>query len=53
MARDLLAKGPSEDERLKLERLIRDTSPDPRALHVGLFCLAVVVFVVLLTKLFG
>jgi Putative zinc-finger len=53
MARALLANGPAEGDRIKLERLIADTSPDPRALHIAVFCLAVVGLVTLLTKLFG
>ena len=53
MARDLLSQSPSDADRSKLERLVADTSPDPRALHIAFFCLAVVAMVVLLTKLFG
>ncbi len=53
LARELLAAAPADAERVKLERLMADTSPDPRALQIGLFCVTVAVLVVLLTKLFG
>jgi hypothetical protein len=52
-ARSQLAASASESDQVKLERVLRDTSPDPRALHVAVFCLAVVAIVVLLTKFFG
>jgi hypothetical protein len=53
MARGLLGGSPNDVDRASLERLITDTSPDPRAVQVAVFCLAVATCVVLLTKFFG
>ena len=52
-AKRLMAEGTSEADRARLQRLLADTAPDPRALQIAVFCLAVVACVVLLTKLFG
>jgi hypothetical protein len=53
MARGLLAASPADGDRVLLQRLLDDTSPDPRAAQIAVFCLAVVVMVVVLAKLFG
>jgi hypothetical protein len=52
-ARELLAGELSEQERAQLVRLLQDTAPDRRAGQIAVFAGAVVVFVILLTKLLG
>jgi len=51
-ARALLRGELSEQDRAQLERLLQDTGPDPRAAQIAVFAGAVVVLVILLTKLF-
>jgi HEAT repeat protein len=50
-AKEQLAGELTEQEREQLLRLLQDTAPDPRARQIAVFALAVVVLVILLTKL--
>ncbi len=50
-ATELLAGELSEPDRVKLVRLLQDTGPDPRAGQIAVFAGAVVLLVILLTKL--
>jgi hypothetical protein len=49
-AQELLAGELSEPDRARLERLLVDTAPDARAWRIAAFAVAVLVFVLLLTK---
>jgi hypothetical protein len=50
-ARELLRGDLPDADRAGLERLLQDTAPDPRARQIAIFAIAVVVLVILLTKL--
>jgi hypothetical protein len=50
-AQELLRGELPDADRARLERLLQDTAPDPRARQIAIFAIAVVVLVILLTKL--